>query len=39
MELPHKLYEEAFMKNVIKILFVIIGSLIGAGFASRKRNL
>ena len=27
------------MNNIIKIIFVIIGSLIGAGFASRKRNL
>lgn len=27
------------MKNTLKILFVIIGTIIGAGFASRKRNI
>ena len=27
------------MKNILKILFVIIGTIIGAGFASRKRDI
>lgn len=27
------------MKQVLKVVFVIIGTIIGAGFASRKRNL
>lgn len=27
------------MIDIIKILFVIIGGFVGAGFASRKRNL
>lgn len=27
------------MKNIGKVVFVIIGTIIGAGFASRKRDL
>lgn len=27
------------MNNILKVLFVIIGTIIGAGFASRKRNI
>lgn len=27
------------MKNVLKVVFVIIGTIIGAGFASRERNI
>lgn len=27
------------MKEILKVVFVIIGTIIGAGFASRKRNL
>lgn len=26
------------MKNIFKIVFVIIGTIIGAGFASRERD-
>lgn len=26
------------MKNILKVVFVIVGTIIGAGFASRKRN-
>ena len=27
------------MKNILKVIFVIIGTIIGAGFASRKGNI
>lgn len=27
------------MKNILKVVFVIIGTVIGAGFASRKRDI
>jgi uncharacterized membrane protein YkvI len=27
------------MKNTLKVIFVIIGTIIGAGFSSRKRNI
>lgn len=27
------------MKDILKVTFVIIGTIIGAGFASRKRNI
>lgn len=27
------------MKQVLKVVFVIIGTIIGAGFASRKRDI
>ena len=27
------------MKNIIKVVFVIIGTMVGAGFASRKGNI
>lgn len=27
------------MKNILKVVFVIIGTIIGAGFASRKGNI
>ena len=27
------------MKQILKVVFVIIGTMIGAGFASRKRTL
>lgn len=32
-------YGRFFMKQIIKVVLVIIGTIIGAGFASRKRNL
>lgn len=32
-------YGRFFMKQILKVVFVIIGTIIGAGFASRKRNL
>ncbi len=28
-----------YMKNILKVVFVIIGTIIGAGFASRKRDI
>ena len=32
-------YGRFFMKQILKVVFVIIGTIIGAGFASRTRNL